>query len=90
MHIKYEWDEGKRHQNLAKHGVDFDVIVALVWTSALVIEDRRMDYGEVRLRVLGLIGDRVHAVVVTPRTDALRVISLRKANAREVKQWQNR
>lgn len=90
MHIKYEWDEGKCHQYLAKHDVDFDVIVALDWTSALVIEDRRMDYGEPRLRVLGLIGDRVHAVAVTPRTDALRVISLRKANAREVKQWQNR
>lgn len=49
-----------------------------------------MDYSEMRLRVLGLIVDRVHAVVITPRTDALRVISLRKANAREVKEWQNR
>ena len=77
MHIKYEWDEGKRQQNLAKHGVDFAQAEWFDWGSALVIDDRRRDYGEPRMRALGLIGERLHALVVTPRSDALRVISLR-------------
>lgn len=59
------------------------------WDGALVVTDDRRDYGEPRLRALGLIDGRLHAVVVTPRGDALRIISLRKANKRELKLWEN-
>ena len=34
-----------------------------------------------------MIGDRLHAVVFTPRADKVQVISLRKANQREVKNY---
>ncbi|MFN5350137.1 MAG: BrnT family toxin, partial [Polaromonas sp.] len=43
------------------------------------------DYGERRFRVPGCINGRLHAAVSTPRADKLHVISLRKANSREVK-----
>jgi uncharacterized DUF497 family protein len=36
-----------------------------------------------RLRVLALLHGRLHAVVVTPRRDCLRVISFRQANRKE-------
>ena len=50
-------------------------------------EDTRKAYGERRFRVLGFIGERLHAVVFTPRAGKVHVISLRKANPREVKKY---
>ena len=47
--------------------------------------DRRKDYGELRLRVLSFIDGRLHASVITPRGEKIRVISLRRANSREEK-----
>lgn len=49
-----------------------------------MVEDDRADYGETRMFALGFIGDRLHALVFTMRGDACRVISLRRANDREV------
>ena len=51
--------------------------------TAISVEDTRKDYGERRLRVLGHIEGHLHAAVVTPRGDTMRVISLRRANTRE-------
>ena len=52
--------------------------------------DDRKDYGEQRYRVLGFIGDRLYAVVFSPRAGKVHVISLRKANKREVKQYEQK
>ncbi|HEY1453964.1 MAG TPA: BrnT family toxin [Roseiarcus sp.] len=51
----------------------------------MAVEDDRRDYGERRLRVMALLGPRLHVAVVTVRGDAMRVISFRKANSREIK-----
>jgi len=51
--------------------------------SAVYTVDTRKDYGEVRTRALGLIGDKLFALVFTTRGAALRVISLRRANRKE-------
>ncbi|MNE51790.1 hypothetical protein D3C80_1464360 [compost metagenome] len=53
-----------------------------------MVEDLRRDYGERRFQVLGYIGERLHALVFTPRDGAVHVISLRKANSREVKRYE--
>jgi hypothetical protein len=45
-------------------------------------------YGERRFQALGLIGDRLHMMVFTPRANKAHVISLRKANKREVKRYE--
>jgi hypothetical protein len=66
-------------------GLPFTLVEQLDWSAALIEEDVRKDYGERRYRALGFIGDRLHAVVFTPRADKVHVISLRKANQREVK-----
>jgi hypothetical protein len=55
----------------------------LDWETALSIEDTRKDYGERRFRVLGMIGGLLYAVVITPRSGGMRVISLRRANLKE-------
>ena len=64
------------------------MVEGLEWTTALIEEDWRQDYGERRFRVLGMIGERLPAVVFTPRARKVHVISLRKANAREVKNYE--
>jgi hypothetical protein len=86
--MSYDWDEAKRQANLKKHGVDFARAEGFDWDSALVIEDRRQDYGEPRLSALGYIGKRLHVLIFTPRGRVVRLIGLRKANAREVRQYE--
>ena len=55
----------------------------MAFETAISTEDTRKDYGERRLRVLGTIDGKLHAAVVTPRGETIRVISLRRANRRE-------
>ncbi|MEO1687491.1 MAG: BrnT family toxin [Pseudomonadota bacterium] len=79
----FEWDEAKRAANLAKHGVDFADAARLEWGAAKTFADRRRDYGEARTAALVPLGGRLHACLYTLRDGRLRIISLRKANARE-------
>ena len=80
----FEWDEGKARFNLAKHGIAFeDVKPAFFAEEALIFEDDRRDYGEARFILLGpLEGVMVH-VTYTKRGETVRIISARRANARE-------
>lgn len=55
--------------------------------TAVVCEDTRKEYAEQRFEATGYIGDRLHVMVYCLRSDSVRVISLRKANAREVKRY---
>lgn len=80
-----EKDLDKEVRNLAERGLSLDLAAHLDWSTALVWEDLREDYGERRFCALGLIEGRVFSVVFTPRNGRPRVISLRKANAREVR-----
>ena len=81
---RIEFDPGKDAGNRAKHGCSFVDALMLDWRSLAVIEDRRSDYGEPRWRGMGPIRGRLHCVVFTIRGDAIRIISLRKANRREI------
>jgi uncharacterized protein len=79
-----EWDSAKAASNFAKHGVRFRYAarVFLDPRRLEVVDDRR-DYGEERRVTLGVIEDRVYAVVFTTRDGRIRLISARKANLRE-------
>ena len=84
--MEYEWDEAKRQDNLAKHrGVDFSDMEAFEWETAAIGSSPR--HGESRHVAIGYIGDRLHYVVYTMREDNCRIISLRKANSREERQY---
>jgi uncharacterized DUF497 family protein len=85
--MTYEWDEQKRLLNLEIHKVDFSVIERFEWSSALVKPDQRRNYGELRFQAYGVINNRLYCLVFTPRGDHIRIISLRKANQREVQQY---
>ena len=53
------------------------------------VEDTRRDYGERRVKAFGSIGGRLHVCIYTVRGDGVRrIVSLRKANRKEVRRWQ--
>lgn len=81
------FDPAKNAINIASRGLSFELVEQMEWTTALMQEDTRKAYGERRFQVLGFIGERLHAVVFTPRDGKVHVISLRKANSREVKRY---
>ena len=56
----------------------------------LYARDHRYDYGEARIQALGMIEGRLHMLVFTMRGDMVRAISLRKANTREVKDYEQK
>jgi uncharacterized DUF497 family protein len=82
-----EWDERKRLNNRAKHGLDFTDVVDFDFATATLHPDRRRDYGEERVISTGYLHGRLCVLCWTRRGNRLRVISLRKANDREYKAY---
>lgn len=85
--MRITYDAAKNDRNVAERGLAFDLVADLDWETALAEEDTRRAYGERRIRVLALLGGRLHAAVITYRNDAVHVISFRKANDREVRRY---
>lgn len=85
--MDYEFDPAKDDGNLDKHGLSPADAEGFEWETAVVREDARKRYAEQRFEAMGLIGDRLHVMVYCLRGNAVRVISLRKANSREVKRY---
>lgn len=84
----FEWDDRKATENIRKHGVPFDYAVRVFADPyRLDSEDARRDYNEERRLTLGKIGERLYVVAYTPRRQTIRVISARKANQREQRQY---
>jgi uncharacterized protein len=83
--MQITFDEAKDALNKSKHGVSLSEAEKLEWDDALIWQDTRRDYGEVRMIALGAIGERLFCVVYVDRKEALRIISLRKANNKEKK-----
>ena len=85
------FDPAKDAVNLAKHGFSLLDAVGFEWETAVVWPDTRRDYGEARMVALGYIGLRIMALVFVDRPSEQpterRIISLRKANSREVKRY---
>lgn len=77
------FDAGNSRLNEVERGLPFSLADDSDWSSALVVEDLRRTYEERRYQALGMIGERLHMLVFTPRGEALHVISLRRANQRE-------
>lgn len=83
--MQLSFDPAKNERNIQERGLDFNEVSELDWTTALIDEDTRADYDERRFRALGFIAERLYVTIFTPRDGTLHIISLRKANPREVK-----
>lgn len=85
MHI--EFDPAKDATNQAKHGVSLSAAGELDWEAALVWVDDRFEYGEMRMIALAPKTQILYCVAFVDRGQARRIISLRRANRREVKHY---
>ena len=85
------FDPAKDAANQAKHGAALSDALGFEWEGALIWPDTRQDYGEPRMVALGYIGLRLMVLVFVERSankpTQRRIISLRKANQREVKRY---
>jgi uncharacterized DUF497 family protein len=87
--MKITFDPPKDAKNLAKHGVSLGLAESLEWGTLEYKPDTRREYGEPRQIGFAVAGDRLFCVVFVDRPEGApserRIISLRKANSREVK-----
>lgn len=81
--LKFEWDEDKNEQNLAKHGIDFETAI-LVFNDLQRIEIYDMEHSihEDRYNTIGMVND-ILFVVYTERKENIRLISARLATKTE-------
>jgi uncharacterized DUF497 family protein len=82
-----EFDPVKDVANQTKHGVSLSVAGELDWEAALLWIDDRFEYGEMRMIALAPKTEILYYVSFVDRGEARRVISLRRANRREVKHY---
>ena len=88
--MEFEWDDAKSEDCFVRRGFDFAYALRVFFDPRrIVVEDRRWDYGEDRYKVLGMIEGRVYVVIYTVRGSALRIISARKANAKEYRNYEH-
>jgi uncharacterized DUF497 family protein len=85
------YDPAKDLSNLAKHGLSLALAAELEWDGLECQPDTRRDYGEDRQLGYAIAGNRLYCVVFVDRPADVpterRIISLRKANSREVNSY---
>lgn len=84
MAMDIEFDPEKDRANHAKHGVSLALAKKFEWDDAVIWQDVRKNYGEMRFNAYGYVGLRLYALTFVKRGVRTRIISMRKANTREV------
>jgi uncharacterized DUF497 family protein len=88
--MEFEWDEAKSESCFMQRGFDFPYALrAFLDPHRMINQDRRWDYGEDRYQLLGVVEGRVFFVAYTVRKNSIRIISARKANRRETRDYEN-
>ena len=85
--MRIEFDPTKDTGNQAKHGVSLALADELDWEAALVWVDDRFEYAELRMIALARETNILYCVAFVDRGATRRIISLRRANRREVKHY---
>ena len=90
--MKLEYDQKKSTSNKAdkNRNIGFEAAHEFDWDTCIEQRDSRYDYDELRFVSYGYIGERLHVIVWTPRGKSKRIISLRKANKREQKFYEQK
>ena len=82
--MRIEFYPIKQAKTLEERGLDFADAIQIFNGNHLTLEDKRADYSERRFQRAGLLAGRIVALVWTHRENARRIISMRKANEREI------
>jgi uncharacterized DUF497 family protein len=82
--MEITFDQAKRDRTLSERGLDFARAGEVFAGAVATTEDTRANYGEQRFITAGILDGRLVIMVWTPRGAARRIISMRKANEREI------
>jgi uncharacterized DUF497 family protein len=85
--MRIEFDPAKDSANKKKHGVSLALPEELDWNAALVWIDDRFENDEWRMIALAPKTEILYYVAFVDRGEVRRIISLRRANRREVKHY---
>jgi uncharacterized DUF497 family protein len=85
--MHYENDPKKLAENVAKHQLWFSEADGFEWDTAVIEHDSRRRYPETRFKATGYIGLRLHVLIFCFRETKIRLISLRRANPREMTRY---
>jgi uncharacterized DUF497 family protein len=88
MHYTITYDPGKRTKNLEERGLDFEDVGAVFAKPTLRFVDNRFDYGEERIVTIGYLNNRMVVIIWTARGNTRHIISMRKANDREQRNYE--
>jgi uncharacterized protein len=86
--VRFEWDEAKAKANRRKHGVRFEDAMLVFADPFALVEQDRIEHGELRWQTLGLAGGIVlllvaHTVRHEDEDEVIRIISARRAVRKE-------
>ena len=87
--MNYEWNTAKAIENRRRHGIDFaDAMAAIEDPNRLEEIDDRFEYGEERMRIIGMAIHNILFVITTNRgDDTCRIISARRATRHEQERY---
>jgi uncharacterized DUF497 family protein len=88
--MKIEFDPDKNEKNIAGRGLSFERVAEFDFSTAVMEQDMRKPYPEVRYVATGWRDQRLHVLCFTPIHDGIRVISFRKANRREIGSYERK
>jgi uncharacterized DUF497 family protein len=83
MPLQIEFDPAKDAVNIRVHGVSLTQAETLLQGFTVQRRDERFDYGEIRIIAIGDLGGLEFVCVYTLRGEAIRPISLRRADRKE-------
>ena len=85
--MRITFDPAENERNIRERNLPFESAAEFDFENALVQTDSRQEYGETRYVALGKLRGRLHVLCFTETPDGIRVISFRKANDREVRNY---
>ena len=81
--MKIDFDPAKNERNIRERQLSFMRVAEVDFNTALVFPDVRKVYDETRYLALCYLDRRLHVLCFAETETGIRVISFRKANARE-------
>jgi uncharacterized DUF497 family protein len=88
MNLEFEWDEEKDNINQVKHGISFEDATKVFYDPHFCeLFDWKHSLTENRWQGIGLAGGTMLTVCFTERNEVIRIISARKSNKREEKEY---
>ena len=93
MKTVFEWDPVKANSNISKHGVSFELATLVFADPNAIVEQDRIEDGEIRWKIIGLVGGLTlffvaHTVREQDGTEVIRIISARRADRKERRRYE--